>query len=119
MNEQHAQRLAASGLYAPGWTDGDVYELLSKARAKKDWPVSQNNRGTYLSDFGDNWTYWGSGSHERKPATTVAFQTLRDRFKNSIIDKTIVLRRQMQVRRVANRCLVPGKQVGFRVVHER
>lgn len=117
MREEDAFRLMRAGLLVPGLTETDYVEL-SKARGMKS-PFASPNRGAYLSDLADEWSYWGQGQPDRKPATTLAFGTLRDKYRNSPIDKLIVMRRQMQIRRVANRCIVPGKQVGFRVVHER
>src|SRR2546430_1689058 len=118
MKELDALRLVASGLYIPGVSDED-HEELNKAvqKARSIWP--QGNRGDYFSQFGDDWTFWQGGGSDKKPGTTVSFGTLRDRYKNSAIDQLIINRRTMQIRRVAQRCIVPGKQVGFKVVHER
>ena len=118
MRDIDAIRLVSAGLHVPGVSESDHEELIKAARQLRSvWP--EYGRGQYLSEFGGDWAFWQGGGHDKKPTTTVAFTTLRDRFRNSPIDKAIVNRRQMQVRRVAQRCLVPGKQVGFRVVHER
>lgn len=55
----------------------------------------------------------------RKPVNTLAFPALRMLGRWSIIDRLIINARKAQARRFARICDVPGKQLGFRVVHRR
>ncbi|KIL42059.1 hypothetical protein SD70_02420 [Gordoniibacillus kamchatkensis] len=53
-----------------------------------------------------------------KPADTMPFDMLRQAREKSLIDKIIINARITQMKHIAKRVIVPGKQVGFRVVHE-
>lgn len=53
-----------------------------------------------------------------KPAETLPFEMLRQARDKSLIDKIIINARITQMKHIAKRVIVPGKQVGFRVVHE-
>lgn len=128
-----------SGLFVPG----QVVEGLQKAveEGKKE------QRGKFFSDRGEaksqNWlgtpaevptdspeygqflSYyslyqpWNLAGGFRKPTDTVPFSFLRDVARKSVIDRLIVDTRIAQMKHFARPVIVPGVQVGFRVVHER
>lgn len=53
-----------------------------------------------------------------KPAETFPFEVLRQARNKSLIDKIIINARITQMKHIAKRVIVPGKQTGYRVVHK-
>lgn len=77
---------------------------------------AKTQRGKFFSSYA--WTQNNVGLGYNKPANTVSFETLRAYREQSLIDTIIINARQMQMKHVAKRVTVPGKQIGYRVVHE-
>lgn len=100
----------SNGLLVPG----SYTSLLKSAQEEKE----EARRGTYFSDWGTEWAGIAAGPSE-KPAGTVSFNTLRKKLLQSQIDLVIFSTRKSQVKHLAKRCIIPNKQVGYRVVHER
>lgn len=78
----------------------------------------RSNPGRFYTNFGYSGQASPGGAAD-KPRTTVSFQMLRTMFGSSPIDKLIVQARLHQMRYVSRRALIPEKEVGWRVVHER
>lgn len=87
--------------------------LEKKSQMKTE---AQTERGKFFSSYA--WTQNNVGSGYNKPANTVSFETLRVFREKSLIDTIIINARVLQMKHVAKRVTVPGKQLGFRVVHE-
>ena len=102
---------SVSGLLVPS----SYWEQLRKARAEEE----RRLRGQFFSDYARPlFTGPQYGIHE-KPLLTPSFQFLRAVARDSVIDRALIDARRTQIKRVAQPCWVPGKQIGFRVVHER
>jgi hypothetical protein len=76
----------------------------------------RTQRGRFFSSYA--WTQNNYGIGYSKPANTISFEMLRALREKSLIDKIIINARVMQMKHIAKRVTVPGKQIGFRVVHE-
>jgi hypothetical protein len=77
---------------------------------------AKTQRGKFFSSYA--WTQNNTGLGFNKPTNTVSFEVLRGYAERSLIDKIIVNARVLQMKHVAKRVTVPGKQIGYRVVHE-
>jgi len=101
-----------SGLFIPE----SLEDLRKSLAAEKE----QARHGKYFSDFGSSSLLGGMGIDQAdKPMGTPSLQSLRVRFSESLIDQLILNVRQSQIGHVSKRCIVPGKQIGWRIVHER
>lgn len=91
---------------------------LTKAQQQeKQADEARSQRGKFFSSYA--WTQNNAGLGYNKPANTVSFEVLRSYAERSLIDKIIINARIMQMKHVAKRVVVPGKQLGFRVVHKQ
>jgi hypothetical protein len=73
-------------------------------------------RGKFFSNYARYSSLSGMGYD--KPPSTIQFDMLKMAKDRSMIDRLIIMARTQQGKNVAKRIYVPGKQVGFRVVHE-
>jgi hypothetical protein len=87
--------------------------LAKRSEMKRD---ATTERGKFFSSYA--WTQNNVGSGYNKPANTMSFETLRGYKDKSLIDIIIIGARVLQMKHIAKRVTVPGKQIGFRVVHE-
>lgn len=99
-----------NGLFVPATYMEGIVKAREEAQAKE--------RGKFFSEYA---TYGLSDQKgmPSKPWTTPSFQFLRQCARDSIIDRALIDLRKTQIVRVARPCYVPGKQVGYRVVHKR
>ena len=99
----------ASGLVVPeGMT---LAKRLENAQQAQGTP-----RGKFFSNYARYSSMAGMGYD--KPPNTIQFDMLKMAKDKSMIDRLIIMARTQQGKNVAKRIYVPGKQVGFRVVHE-
>ena len=73
-------------------------------------------RGKFFSNYARYTSMAGLGYD--KPPNTIQFDMLKMAKEKSMIDRLIIMARVQQAKNVGKRVIVPGKQVGFRVVHE-
>jgi hypothetical protein len=98
-----------NGLYIP--------ERVEMAKRLEQAQRERTSRGRFFSTFA--YSHGSSLSYGyTKPADTLPFEILRQARDKSLIDKIIINARVTQMKHIAKRVIVPGKQVGFRVVHE-
>jgi hypothetical protein len=96
-----------------------VPESVSMAKRLEEAQREQQSRtarGKFFSSSG--YTQGSTGTGYTKPADTLPFDFLRQARDKSLIDKIIINARIIQMKHIAKRVIVPGKQIGFRVVHE-
>lgn len=93
-----------------------VPERVTLAKRLQEAQKEQAARGRFFSSYA--YAQSSSTYGYTKPADTLPFEWLREARDKSVIDKIIINARVMQMKHVAKRVIVPGKQVGFRVVHE-
>lgn len=95
-------------------------EFMSKSNMEKMGKEEMRRRGQWFSNYGPTVSNIGAISGTlRKPLDTPPFMMLRQVAKESLIDRAIVSRRVEDVKGLARRITVPGKQRGWRVVHKR
>jgi len=92
-----------------------VPERLSLAKRLE--AANKVNKGKFFSNYTMMSGMAGLG-HE-KPGMTLNFETLKKMRRESIIDSVIINARVTQTMQMAKRVIVPGKQTGYRVVHEK
>lgn len=97
-----------NGLFIP--------EKVSLAKKLEQEMQAKANSGKFFSNY--SMTTGRSGLGYDKPASTIQFDILKAAREKSLIDKIIIMARVAQVKQIAKRCLAPGKQLGYRVVHE-
>ena len=112
-----------SGLFVPPEIVKASYEeIVSEQQRKKkqffSYMAGRGKTGRAFTMLGGMGVPSLSGGMD-KPNTTVSFNELRTRFDGSVIDKSIIGTRQFQIKQVSRRALVPEKQTGWRVMHER
>jgi hypothetical protein len=112
-----------SGLLVPQSFAKSQYEAAEALRQSREKRIfaqlaRQGRTGKGFTTLGQ-WGQLGTSGGQDKPRTQRPFHELRTRYRNSIIDKAIVLTRQQQMKYVSRRALVPEKQVGWRVLHHR
>lgn len=90
-----------------------TFSLEKKMQAETQ---AKTHRGKFFSSYA--WTQNNVGLGYNKPGNTVSFEMLRAYRERSLIDTIIINARVMQMKHIAKRVVVPGKQLGFRVVHE-
>lgn len=73
-------------------------------------------RGKFFSNY--TLATGTAGVGYSKPASEIQFDMLKAAREKSLIDKIIIMARVAQMKQVAKRCIAPGKQLGFHVVHE-
>jgi hypothetical protein len=97
-----------NGLIVPGWT--------TMAKKLQEAQQERTARGRFFSTA--NYNQGAASYGYTKPANSLPFDMLRQARDKSLIDKIIINARVMQMKQMAKRIVVPGKQVGFSVVHE-
>lgn len=103
----------------PDWVNMNgiiVPEKVSLAKKLEQEMRAKAKTGKFFSNYA--LTNGRSGLGYDKPASTIQFELLRAAREKSLIDKIIIMARIAQIKQVAKRCLAPGKQLGYRVVHE-
>lgn len=90
-----------------------TYSLEKKMQQEQQ---AKTARGKFFSSYA--WTQNNTGLGYNKPANTVSFEVLRLYKERSLIDKIIINARVMQMKHISKRVTVPGKQIGWRVVHK-
>ncbi|UOF90799.1 hypothetical protein LSG31_00505 [Fodinisporobacter ferrooxydans] len=106
----------------PNWSNYKgllVPESVSMAKRLEEAQREQRGRaarGKFFSYM--SMTQGATGYGYTKPANTLQFEHLREARDKSLIDKIIINARIIQMKHIAKRVIVPGKQIGFRVVHE-
>ncbi len=93
-----------------------VPERVTLAKKLEEAQQERVQRGKFFSVYASAQNMAGLGYS--KPNTTTAFEMLQQAREKSIIDSAIINARVQQMKSVAKRVIVPGKQLGFRVVHE-
>lgn len=91
-----------------------MYEGMLKAQKEED----QKKRGQFFSEY-VKYSMGDRPGIPSKPWSTPSFGFLRLCARESVIDRALIDARITQVKRVARPCWVPGKQIGYRVVHRR
>jgi hypothetical protein len=91
-----------------------MYEGMLKAQKEED----QKKRGQFFSEY-VRYSMGNRPGIPSKPWSTPSFGFLRLCARESVIDRALIDARITQVKRVARPCWVPGKQIGYRVVHRR
>lgn len=94
-----------------------VPERVTLAKKLEEAQKERTQRGKFFSVYASQQNMAGLGYS--KPNTTTSFDMLRQAREKSIIDSTIINARVQQIKTVAKREIVPGKQLGFRVVNEQ
>jgi hypothetical protein len=102
-----------AGLYVPP----SAFESLVKAEARRQAAMQPDNRPRIMSKYTllQNMQLWGA---REKPVGTPQFADLYMAAERSFIDRIIIQARTDQSKMVWQRA-VEGRQVGFRVVHDR
>lgn len=100
----------SSGLFMPE----SYVQGIRKAREDEE----RKERGKFFSEYA-SYGLSDQRGMPSKPWTTPSFSFLRLAAKESVIDRALIDARVTQIKRVARPCYVPGKQVGYRVVHKR
>ncbi len=85
---------------------------IMEAHARPTFP-----NGKFFDDIGGGLVYATDANGLRKPFASVSFRALRA-LGNIWIDRLIINARKAQMRRFAQVCDAPGKQLGFRCVHK-
>lgn len=106
MPEQWAR--TGNGLYVP--------ERATLAKRMEEAKQAASARGKFFSSMA--YTQSSAGPGYTKPSDTMPFEMLRQARDKSLIDKIIIMARITQMKHIAKRVVVPGKQTGFRIVHE-
>ena len=97
-----------SGLFVPEtMTLAKRLEVAQKAQ--------ETPRGKFFSNYARYSSMAGLGYD--KPPNTIQFDMLKMAKEKSMIDRIIIMARTQQAKNVAKRVYVPGKQIGFRVLH--
>ena len=95
-------------------------EFFSKSNIETVRAEDERKRGQWFSNYGPTVSNLASLSGTlRKPLDTPPFGMLRQVAKESLIDRAVISRRVEDIKGLARRIIVPGKQRGWRVVHRR
>jgi hypothetical protein len=95
-------------------------EVFSKANTEKMSQADMRRRGQWFSNYGPSVNNIGAlAGTLRKPLDTPPFMMLRQVAKDSLVDRAIISRRMEDIKGLSRRITIPGKQKGWRVVHER
>jgi len=93
-----------------------VPERVTLAKKMEEEAQKQAARGKFFSQYSQARDMAGTGYH--KPNSSIQFDLLRLSREKSLIDKIIIMARVAQVKYLSKKVVVPGKQVGYRVVNE-
>lgn len=105
---------------APTPTDLMPKEIFSKANTDIVRANDERRRGQWFSNYGPTVANISmSPGTIRKPLDTPAFGYLRAIARESLVDQAIISRRVEDIKGLARKVVVPGKQRGWRVVHRR
>lgn len=110
--EEYNERLLEKAQRGAAFTPGEqkIYNKMQRIAARGSLFSPY-----YRSLFSNIVTYGAAD----KPAGTATASLLRDTAKKSLIDALVINARLFQVRMVARRVVVEGKQKGFKVRHKR
>ena len=104
----------------PTSTALDPKEVFSKSNMDKMKEDNERRRGQWFSNYGPSVAQVSfSPGTLRKPLDTPPYGMLRAVARESLIDRAIISRRIEDVKGLARKIFVPGKQRGWRVVHRR
>lgn len=94
-----------------------VPEAMTLAKRLEQAQAEQGvSRGKFFSNYARFSSMAGLGYD--KPPNTIQFEMLKMAKQRSMVDRLIIMARVQQGKSVGKRVIVPGKQLGFRVVHE-
>lgn len=97
-----------NGLYVP--------ERVTLAKKLEQEMQQKTARGKFFSTYTLATGMAGLGYN--KPANEIQFEMLKAARDKSLIDRIIIMARIAQMKHIANRVIAPGKQLGWRVVHQ-
>lgn len=107
-------------LIDPAPKDLDLKDAYSKENLDAMRADQERRRGQWFSNYGPSVAQVAySPGTLRKPLDTPPYSMLRQVSRESLIDRAIISRRVEDVKGLARKVVVPGKQRGWRVVHKR
>lgn len=106
----------------PNWAKDSTGLIVPEGMtlAKRLQAEQQAQRSVSRGAFFQNYARYSSisGLGYDKPANTIQFDMLKMAKDRSMIDRLVIMARVQQMKVLSKRVIVPGKQLGFRVVHE-
>lgn len=117
------------GLYVPETTGGslvrDVADYSAQlAKAREERPLTTKEEamwkrmGSFFTSYYSAFRNMATFGAAQKPPGTASHRILRETARQSIVDSLIINARLMQVRHVAKKVLVEGKEKGWKVKHK-
>lgn len=110
----------SSGLYVPSSVIADLATMSPEdlSKAARD-PEFQKKMGQLFNIYAQVWNNLTQYGAAEKPRTTPTHKFLREAARQSLVDRLLINARCHQIRHVAHRVVVEGKQKGFNVVHKK